>query len=56
MCNDLERAAQSVRMLGAEGTVDLSPTEKVEEMLLFSVSEAYFELREALGIQIGLAR
>ncbi|HET8935911.1 MAG TPA: tetratricopeptide repeat protein [Polyangiales bacterium] len=52
LCNDLEIAA---RMLQAEppmGAVDLTPKEKIQELILFSVSESYFRLREALGIQI----
>jgi ABC-type taurine transport system ATPase subunit len=52
LCNDLEIAA---RMLQAEppmGAVDLTPKEKIQELILFSVSESYFKLREALGIQI----
>jgi hypothetical protein len=34
------------------GAVDLTPKEKIQELILFSVSESYFRLREALGIQI----
>jgi hypothetical protein len=52
LCNDLEIAA---RMLQAEppmGAVDLTPKEKIQELILFSVSESYFRLRETLGIQI----
>jgi tetratricopeptide (TPR) repeat protein len=55
LCNDLEIAA---RMLQAEpplGAVDLTPKEKIQELVLFSVSESYFRLREALGIQIQVA-
>jgi hypothetical protein len=32
--------------------VDLPPKEKIKELVLFSVSEEYFRLREAIGIQI----
>ena len=52
MCNDLEIAARMVQAEPPMGAVDLSPKEKVQELVLFSVSEAYFRLREALGIQI----
>lgn len=52
LANDLEVAA---RMIQAEaGAVDeISPKEKIKELVLFSVSEEYFRLREALGITIG---
>ncbi|MCP4675420.1 MAG: tetratricopeptide repeat protein [Deltaproteobacteria bacterium] len=52
LANDLEVAA---RMIQAEaGTVDeIPPKEKIKDLVLFSVSEEYFRLREALGIVIG---
>lgn len=53
--NDLETAARMVTQLGAAGPVDLPPKEKVKELVLFSVSEEYFRLREYLGIRIALA-
>jgi len=51
MCNDLEVAA---RMIQSEtATVDeISPKDKIKELVLFSVSEEYFKLRAALGIAI----
>jgi len=52
LCNDLEIAARMIQAEPPVGAVDLTPKEKVEELVLFSVSEAYFRLREALGIQI----
>jgi hypothetical protein len=55
VCNDLDTAARMVQALGATGPVDLPPKEKVKELVLFSVSEEYFRLRQALGIQISLA-
>ncbi len=54
-CNDLDTAARMVTQLGAAGPVDLAPKEKVKELVLFSVSEEYFKLREFLGIRIPLA-
>lgn len=53
--NDLETAAKMVTQLGAQGPVDLPPKEKIKELVLFSVSEEYFRLREHLGIRIALA-
>ena len=52
LSNDLETAA---KMIQAETTAvdDLSPKEKIKELVLFSVSEEYFRLREAMGIIIG---
>lgn len=52
ICNDLETAKNMIQALPPEGSVDLPPAEKVKEVVLFSVSEQYFKLREALGIQI----
>ncbi|WP_053234357.1 tetratricopeptide repeat protein [Sandaracinus amylolyticus] len=55
ICNDLETAARMVTALGPAGPVDLPPKEKVKELVLFSVSEEYFRLRQALGIQLSVA-
>jgi methylthioribose-1-phosphate isomerase len=54
VCNDLDTAARMVQALGATGPVDVPPKEKVKELVLFSVSEEYFRLRQALGIQIAI--
>ena len=53
LCNDLETA---VRMVNSEppGLSDVPPKEKVKELILFSVSEEYFRLREALGFAIAV--
>jgi hypothetical protein len=52
LCNDLETAA---RMIQADPTAvdDMSQTDKIKELVLFSVSPEYFRLRESLGIVIG---
>jgi tetratricopeptide (TPR) repeat protein len=55
VCNDLDTAARMVQALGPTGPVDLSPKEKVKELVLFSVSEEYFRLRQTLGIQIAIS-
>ena len=49
MCGDLEIAR---KMLALEPGLpgDLAPAEKLEDVILFSMSENYFALREALGI------
>jgi hypothetical protein len=52
LCNDLEIASRMIQAEPPMGVVDLTPKEKVQELVLFSVSESYFRLREALGIQI----
>ncbi len=52
LCNDLSIAARMIQALPAEGPVDLAPKDKIKEVVLFSVSESYFRLREQLGIQI----
>ncbi|MBN2716217.1 MAG: tetratricopeptide repeat protein [Deltaproteobacteria bacterium] len=52
LCNDLETAA---RMIQSDPTSvdDMSQTDKIKELVLFSVSPEYFRLRESLGIIIG---
>ncbi|MCS6797689.1 MAG: tetratricopeptide repeat protein [Myxococcota bacterium] len=52
LCNDLTIAASMITKLPPEGTTDLPPKDKIKEVVLFSVSEEYFKLRERLGIQI----
>ncbi len=52
VCNDLDTATRMIQALPPEGSTDLTPKEKVKELVLFSVSENYFRLREKLGIQI----
>ena len=51
LCNDLEIAA---RLIQSEPMTvgDMAPKDKVKELVLFSVSEAYFRLRAALGINV----
>lgn len=55
IANDLETAARMITALGPAGPVDLPPKDKVKEIVLFSVSEEYFRLRQALGIQLNVA-
>jgi hypothetical protein len=54
LANDLETSA---RMIQADtgGVDDIPAKEKIKELVLFSVSEEYFRLRETLGIVIGAA-
>lgn len=49
---DLDAAARVVPILQTDASVDMPPKDKLKELVLFSVSEEYFRLREALGIQI----
>jgi tetratricopeptide (TPR) repeat protein len=53
LCGDLEIAK---RIIAAESALpgDLSPAEKMKELLLFSVSDDYSALRQALGITIAV--
>ena len=53
LCNNLEIAARMIQAEPPMGAVD-QPKEKIEDLLLFSVSEQYFRLREALGIRIAV--
>jgi tetratricopeptide (TPR) repeat protein len=52
VCGDLDIAK---KIIAAEPQLpgDLTPAEKMKELLLFSVSEHYAQLRKALGIAIG---
>ncbi len=52
LCADLEIAK---KIIGTEPQLpgDLPPAEKMEELLVFSVSEQYFALRKTLGIAVG---
>ncbi len=52
LCADMDIAK---KIISAEPQLpgDLSPPEKMKELLVFSVSEQYFSLRTALGIAIG---
>lgn len=52
ICNDLDTARRMLQAIPPEGSVDLPAKDKLKELVLFSVSESYFRLREALGIQI----
>jgi tetratricopeptide (TPR) repeat protein len=51
LCGDLEMAAKLIR---AEPVVagDLSPSDKLKELIQYAVSEQYFEVRQHLGISI----
>lgn len=52
LCNNLEIAARMIQADPPLGAVELTPKEKIEDVLLFSISEQYFRLRDALGIKI----
>ena len=52
VCDDLATAARMIQEIPSDSTADLPPKEKIKELVLFSVSESYFSLRESLGIQI----
>jgi len=54
LCNSLEIAARMVQAEPPMGAVELTPKEKIEDLLLFSISEQYFRLRDALGIRIAV--
>jgi tetratricopeptide (TPR) repeat protein len=45
--------AHRAMMLEHHYASDLSPKERIKELLVFAVSETYFELRGALGVAIG---
>jgi hypothetical protein len=52
LCDDVDTAVRMTQQITSESTADLAPRDKVKEIVLYSISESYFKLREALGIQI----
>jgi hypothetical protein len=52
LCDDVDTAVRMTQQIASESTADLAPRDKVKELVLFSISENYFRLREQLGIQI----
>jgi hypothetical protein len=52
ICNDLAMAARFIQM---EPTTvgGMQPKDKVKELVMYAISEEYFELRHALGMTIG---
>ncbi len=52
LCDDVDTAVKMTQQIASESTADLPPRDKVKEIVLYSVSESYFRLREALGVQI----
>jgi len=52
LCDDVETAVKMTQQIASESTADLAPRDKVKEIVLYSISESYFRLREQLGIQI----
>ena len=54
VANDLEASVAMLGQLESAGPDDVSPGEKAKELVLFSVSQEYFRLREAIGITLRL--
>ncbi len=52
LCDDVDTAVRMTQQIASESTADLPPRDKVKEIVLYSISESYFNLRETLGIQI----
>ncbi len=51
-CADLE-IAKKILLMEPQVPGDLAPQDKITELIVFSVSTEYFQLRKALGITIG---
>jgi hypothetical protein len=54
VANDLEASVAMLGQLESAGPDDVSPAEKARELVLFSISQEYFRLREAIGITLRL--
>jgi tetratricopeptide (TPR) repeat protein len=52
LCDDVDTAVRMTQQIASESTADLAPRDKVKEIVIYSISESYFSLREQLGIQI----
>ena len=52
LCNDIQSAARMIQNQ-ASSVGDIPAKEKIKELVLFSVSEQYFKLRQSLGVTIG---
>ena len=52
LCDDVDTAVKMTQQIASESTADLAPRDKIKEIVLYSISESYFRLREQLGIQI----
>lgn len=52
VCNDLDVAIRMAQERKSDTTVEIDNRDKIKAIVLFSVSEEYFRLREALGLQI----
>ncbi len=52
MCGDLKKAASCIKN-DPQAVSKLSVKDRIKEMVLFSISEEYFELRRQLGLAIG---
>ncbi len=52
LCDDVDTAVRMTQQIASESTADLAPRDKVKELVIYSISESYFRLREQLGIQI----
>ena len=52
LCDDVATAVHMTQQIASDSTADLASREKVREIVLYSISESYFRLREQLGIQI----
>jgi len=52
LCDDVDTAVRMTQQIASESTADLAPRDKVREIVIYSISESYFRLREQLGIQI----
>ena len=51
LCNDFEAVSQQIAS-EADGVTGISAKQRVTELLLFSISEQYFTLRQHLGIAV----
>ncbi len=51
LCNDLETAVELIKT--EPGISDLKPTERIKQLIQYTTSEIYLQLREQLGLVIG---
>ncbi|MEZ4452700.1 MAG: protein kinase [Nannocystaceae bacterium] len=53
LCNDLAAAAHAISQEVRAGSTNITGKDALKELIIYSVSEAYFEARRALGLALG---
>lgn len=52
LCNDLDAAAKAIRSEQRSSAVNITGKDALTELIIYSVSEAYFEARRSIGLAV----